>query len=83
MTDPDELAARQKIIDAAGSGGSAQGRVPEGLGGLRFGESTFGGEDAVLLDDDGNALSAEDCGSGECHGSHIWGGSFYCAGPPQ
>jgi hypothetical protein len=80
MNDPD----RKAIIAAAGSGGSAQGRLPQQAGTMRFGEATFGGEQAGLTDDAGNALVARPCGFEDCPGSHIWLGADgvrnYCDG---
>lgn len=81
----EEAQERAKIVAASGSGGSAQGHPPEMAGTLKFGASVFGqvpGESPVeLRDDDGNVLTAQQCGQVECIGSHIWGVHQYCSGP--
>jgi hypothetical protein len=75
---------RAKIIAASGSGGSAPSALPPLEHTLRFGAATFGGDDATLIDDHGNALFPKTCAL-SCVGSHIWthesGVLCYCAGP--
>ncbi len=79
---------RAAIIAASGSGGSAQGFLPQMAGLMRFGSIAFGQEPGgpmpPLVDDHGNVLMAKDCGDAGHVGSHIWddgGVRSYCAGP--
>jgi hypothetical protein len=81
MTDKWEAVQRERIIAASGSGGSALYTIPEVPGQLKFGETVFGGPDAPLMDDAGNILTAQACGSADCIGSHLHGERLFCAGP--